>query len=260
MTYSFGIGKVELKQSSVVIKSILPTKNIQINHNVTTSKELDADGVVTDMYVEEESTNITIAFAGDNFDADLAVHDEYDLVFTTVNSRGISVTLANCSLTSYTVTSSQGDFVTGVLTFSKIGGIDDAAGTTPTKQTVKFTKIGGGTVYLGDSAYVNTSYQGNANSFIIPTALGVLVQSTNDLGGGQLGIQVSCTVNKATRLELEQYMITLYSQITTESGTLTVEYGLSSYTIASCYWVNGSPSGSNKKHTTFSLSFLKSGY
>ncbi len=67
MTYSFGIGKVELKQSSVVIKSILPTKNIQINHNVTTSKELDADGVVTDMYVEEESTNITIAFAGDNF-------------------------------------------------------------------------------------------------------------------------------------------------------------------------------------------------
>jgi hypothetical protein len=228
MDYSFGIGKVELKQGAVVIKSILPTTNIDIDHTINTTKKTDADGNVTDEYVEEETTTISIAFSEDNFDTSLAVNDEYDLVFTTVNDQGISVTLANCTITSYKVTSSQGNFITGLITFSKRGAIDDAPGSEPTKQTVKFTKVGGGTVELGDSAYVNTSYQGNANSFIIPTALGVLVQSTGTLGGGQLNIEVNGYVNKGTRLELEQYMITLYSQIITSVGTLTVTYGLTS--------------------------------
>lgn len=262
MNYSFGIGKVELKQSGVTVKSILPTQNIEIDHSVTTTKEIGPDGEVTDEYKDEESTVITVSFAEDNFDEDLVADEEYDLVLTTVNDYGISVTLANCRLVGYRVTSAQGTYVTGVLTFSKRGAIDDApgGGSEPTKQTVSFNKVGGGTVAIGDSAYINVGYQGNAQSFIIPTALGVLVQSTNDLGGGQLSISVNAYVNKSTRLELEQYLLNLYSQLSTEAGTLTVQYGGSSYTITNCYWTSGSPASSNKVHSKFSLSFIKSGY
>lgn len=258
--YSFSIGKVELKQSGVTIKEILPTQNIDIDHSITTVREIGPDGEVTDEYRDEETTTISITFAEDNFDTGLTVDEEFDLVFSTVNNYGISVILANCRLTGYKINSAQGQFVTATITFSKRGAIDDTPGTEPTKQKVKFSKIGGGDVYLGDSAYANVGYQGNAQSLIIPTALGVLVQSTNDLGGGQLGITINGYVKKDTRLELEQYLINLYSQISTEAGTLTVEYGASSYTITNCYWTGGSPAGGNRTHTKFSLSFIKSAY
>jgi len=259
-SFKFSIGKVELKQSGVTIKTIEPTQSIDIDHSISTSREVNPDGEVTDEYKEEEVTTISITFAEDNFDTSLAVDDEYDLVFTTVNNYGLSVTLANCKITGYRVNSSQGQFITATITFSKRGAIDDSPGDTPTKQTVTFSKTGGGTVSIGDSAYVNVSYQGNVQPFIIPTALGVLVQSTNELGGGQLSINVDAHVNKSTRLELEQYLINLYSQLSTETGTLTVTYGGSSYTIANCSWVNGSPANSNKVHSRFSLAFIKSGY
>ena len=165
-----------------------------------------------------------------------------------------------CRLTGYRVNASQSSFSITTLTFSKRGDIDLLPGEEPTKQLVKFAKEGGGEVYIGDSAYVVTTYKGNAKGLIIPTALGVLPRSTNDLGGGELNIQIKGYVGKSTRLELEQYLITLYNQLSTGVGTLTVEYGASSYTIDNCIWTGGSPDTNNKEHTSFELSFLKSAY
>ena len=80
------------------------------------------------------------------------------------------------------------------------------------------------------------------------------------MGGGQLTITVNGTVKKTTRLELEQYLLSLYTSLSTEPDTLTVEYGLTSYTITNCYLSRGNPGGANKTYSDFSLEFLKSAF
>jgi hypothetical protein len=261
ITYKFSVSKIILKQSNVVKKTIIPVSDISIDYDITTTKEYGEDGKVIDEFVETKTLTIDIDYATDIYDTTLVVGDEYDVYFETgVNGGGLEVTFANCKIVNYRVEMSQDGIAKSILSFSKQGDIDDEPGDEITKQVVKFNKEGSGTVTIGDSATVTPSYEGNVNPIIVPTALGVIIQSTKDLGGGQINLVVKGYVKKDTRLELEQYLVTLYTQLSTEKGTLTIEYGLTSYTIANCYFVSGSTNIDKKNHTNFELQFVKSAF
>jgi len=254
--FKFSVGKLVLKQSAVTVKEIIPTTEIGMDYGITTEKKYNEDGVVIDEFKDTETLTISVSYATEDFDTSLAEGSIYDLYFTTgANGGGIEVTFAGCRLIKYIVSQSQSGFSITALTFSKTGPIDAVPGDSITKQRVKF-----GSDYIGDSAYANINYVGNVQPIVVPTALGILIQSTSDLGGGQLEIKISGYVKKTTRLELEQYLINLYNALSTGSGTLTVEYGATSYTITNCYWRSGSPSISNKNFTDFELTFIKSAY
>ena len=262
--YKFSVGLIELKQGGTVVKTIAPIKDTEIRYSVTKMFKYDDNGNITDEFTEEITTDITVSWYPDeSFDTSLCVNSEaeYDIVFTTSGGHGISVTLASCKVKEYVVTTTQSEFAVATLTLSKLGKIDSTpGGGEPTKQKVKFSQVGGGDVYIGDSASVSISYAGNAQSIIIPTALGVLLRSTGAMGGGQLSIKVNAYAKKNSRLELEQYLINLYSLLLTEEGTLTVEFGGSSYTISNCVFMTGSPDTGNKSFSDFELEFMKSAY
>ena len=256
MDLQFSVGQVKLKQSSVTKKTIVPLTSVSLNHEVATSTAIREDGIITDIFKEEEKTTITMSYAAESFDTTLIAGADYDIYFEAgTPGHGIVATLASCKLTSYDLKQTQDGFAIATVVFLKKGPLTDAPGTSITKQRVKFDST-----YLGDSAFVTPIYSGNVQTYILPTALGVLVRSTSDMGGGELKLTVSCMVEKTTRLELEQYLITLYGALSTGSKTLTVEYGATSYTITDCKWVGGSAAGGSKKHSEFSLEFIKSAY
>jgi len=258
-TYRFSVGKVKLKQNDVLKKEIVPTTEISIDYDIITHKEYGPQGEVTDEVKETETLAMSISYATDSYDVNLIKGENYDVYFETSEAGGgIAVTFANCKLTGYSVRTAQSQYSTTTLTFSKRGAIDAVPGEPPIvkKQKVKF-----GDTYLGDSAYVSTSYSGNVQPLIIPTALGVLVQSTSDLGGGHLTIRINCFKKKDTRLELEKYLINLYELLSTGKNTLTVEReGELSYTIEDCYWLGGSPGAGSRNFSNFELSFVRSAY
>jgi len=254
--FKFSVAKVELKQGAVSKKEINLTTDISIEYDMSTVKKHGQDGLVQDEFSDTKQINISLTYAPEDIEPTLIKDEDYDLHFTTgANSGGIAVTLADCKLLKYSVIQSQSGFAMTTLIFSKKNEMNSVVGASITKQRVKF-----GSNYIGDSAYVNVNYVGNTQPIIVPTALGVLIQSTSDLGGGQLEVRVRGYVKKDTRLELEQYLINLYNTLSTGSGTLTVEYGATSYTITNCYWRSGSPDISNKNFTDFELSFIKSAY
>jgi len=256
MVYKFSIGKLKLKQGGSTIKEIIATTEIVIDYKLTTKREYNESGVPIDEMKEEEQLTLSCTFATNAYEPSIIQGDIYDLVLEAgVSGGGVTTTIANCKLTGYSVRQAQDEFSTTTITFSKIGPIDSAPGASITKQRVKF-----GSIYLGDSATVTPSYDGNVQSLIIPTALGILVRSTGDMGGGSLSIVVSGYIAKTTRLELEQYLINLYSSLSTASGTLTVELGGTSYTIANCYFQSGRPETGKKNHTNFEIVFSKSAY
>lgn len=260
--YKFSVGKVTIKEGATTIESVTPLRDIDIKYDVATSKKLGPDGIPTDEFVEEERISVTIAYATESgVNLSNLKNKELDLYFEAGDpGHGVSVTIASCKLSNYSYKQSQSEFTIVTCTFSKASGdIDSSPGATATKQKVYFGEVGSW-VQIGDSAYVNTSYSGNAQSIIIPTALGVLIRSTATMGGGQLKIDVNGYVSKSTRLELEQYLINLYAGLSTGKKSLKVEYGASSYTIDDVYWESGSPQASNKKYGDFTLSFIKSAY
>lgn len=261
IAYKFSVSKIILKQSEVTKKTIIPISDISIDYDISTTKKYDEDGRVIDEFTETKTLIIDLSYAADIYDITLAEGNEYDIYLETgANGGGLEVTFANCKITKYTVEMAQDAITIASLTFSKKGDLTDSPGDSITKQTVKFSKEGGGTLTIGDSATVDTAYDGNVNALIMPTALGVIVQSTKDLGGGSVKITIGGYIKKDTRLELEQYLITLYSQLATEKGMLTVEYGLSSYNISDCYFVSGSATTNKKNYTDFTLEFIKSAY
>ena len=256
MVYKFGIGKLKLKQSGTTIKEIIPATEISIDYRLTTKREYNESGVAIDELKEEEQLTLTCTFASNAYEPSIIQGDIYDLVLETgVSGGGIAATIANCKLTGYNIRETHDQFSVTTITFSKIGAIDSAPGASITKQRVKF-----GSVYLGDSATITPSYDGNVQPIIIPTALGILIQSTGVMGGGSLSIGVSGYIAKTTRLELEQYLINLYSSLSTGAQTMTIEYGGTSYTISNCYWQSGRPEVGKLNHTNFELTFIRSAY
>lgn len=257
MQYKFSVSKIKLKQIGVIKKEINTVASTTINWQSNTQKEYDTNGVAQDEFKLTEDLTITIAYLTDvNFDTTLIKGELYDIVFEAgVSGGGIAATLANCKLVGFAQRGVQDAFNTTTLTFHKLDEIDSSLYDAVIKQRVKF-----GSIYLGDSAFVIPEYQGNVHPLIVPTALGLLVRSTNDLGGGQLNIKVNGYIKKNTRLELEQHLINLYGLLETGSETLTIEYGASSYTITNCYWINGRPDSNKNNFTHFEMDFVKSAY
>ena len=263
-TYSFSVGEVKIKENGVLIKSVSLIKDVEISYDEITVRKIGANGVPLDEFKKEESLSINLTYASNDYELSDFKDKELDLVFEIGNAgHGITMTIANCRLSNYRLRQSSAIHAVTVLTFSKrgeIGGDPLGPGEDLTKQTVKFGNAGSGWVDIGDSAYVITSYSGNVNSLVIPTALGVLLRSTATMGGGQLNITVKGYVKKDTRLELEQYLINLYAALSTGKRDLKVEYGLTSYTISDVYWSAGGPEAGFNNHTDFTLEFIKSAY
>jgi hypothetical protein len=261
-SYKFSVGKVDIKESGVTLEEVVPLNDIDIRYDVTTTRKYDADGVPLDEFIETESISVTVSYATeDGVNLSNLQNKDIDLYFQAgADGHGVSVTIASLKLTGYSYRQAQGAFTVVTLTFSKSSGdITSSPGDTPTHQQVYFGEAGSW-VQIGDYASISTSYSGNARGLIIPTALGVLVRSTSELGGGQLDIKVNGYVKKTTRLELEQYLINLYSQLSTGKKSLRVVYGASTYTISDCVWSSGSPDTGSKKYSDFELSFIKSAY
>ncbi len=261
-TYKFSVGKVTIKEGSNIIETITPLTDVEIRYNVSTSRKYDSDGKPLDEFTEEETISISLSYVTDSGVNLSNLQDKtLDLYFEAgAPGHGVSVTIASVKLTAYTYSQKQSSFTVVSLTFSKSSGdITSTPGQSTTKQKVYFGEPGNW-VQIGDYAYVSTTYSGNARGLIIPTTLGVLVRSTSELGGGQLDIKVSAYVKKDTRLELEQYLINLYSQLSTGKKSLKIEYGASSYTISDCVWSGGSSGTRNKLYSDFELTFIKSAY
>lgn len=255
--YKFSVGKVKLKQGVVIKKEIINTTSVEIIYDLTTERKLDHNGKAIDEFKTEERLDITMTYTDSiDYDTVLIKGDVYDIVLETGHGGGgLAATLADCKLKGYSVRASQDTFSEVTLTFSKIGDIDSAPGDPITKQRVKF-----GAVYIGDSAYVIPEYEGNVNSLIIPTALGVLIRSTGNMGGGQQSIRINGYVKKDSRLELEQYLLNLYNSLSTDKQDLTIEYGVNFYVITNCYFRAGRPAGGNKNFTDFEIELVRSSY
>jgi len=262
MNYQFSVGNLVLKQGIVVIKTIDLAKNISIDYRINTHKEYGPEGQVISEDIETEDLTLSCDFMEASFDTGLDVGAYYDIVLDLGGeggNTGISLTLYNCRITGYNMKSSQAEFVISTLSFSKRGKITDGSGA-PTVQTVKFGPGNGSDIYIGDHASVDVSYDGNVIDYIIPTALGIGLMSTNYVGGGKLNIAVKGYVKKASKIEVEQYLINLYTSLRTLSGTLTVAYGLTSYTLTNVCFMRGSASGGGTIYANFTLDFIKSAY
>lgn len=256
MAYAFSIGSMALKQGGATIKTVSNTVDASINYSISTHKEYGPEGQVTSEEVETEEMTVECSYFEATYDTTISIGQYYDVVFSTDPSgRAMPLTLANCRITGYNVSLSQDGFTRATITFSKKGKPTDAPGATVAKETVQF-----GSTYLGDSAYLDMSYEGNVITHIIPTALGTIFQSTSQVGGGVQEIQVNGYVAKASRLEVEQYLMNLASTLSTSSGTLTVTYGGSSYTVTGCYFKSLSKSGGSGKYANFTVTFQRSAY
>ena len=259
MDYRFSVGKLVLAQGSTDIKTIHFAKNINVSYKVNTHKEYGPEGQVTSEVIENEEITLTCEFVEAEWDYAIEVGTKYDVVLIPGdNNTGISLTLANCMITEYSLKSAQAEFVMGTLSFSKMGKLQETGAVT--KQVITFGDGSSDDVSLGDSATLDVSYDGNTITHIIPTALGIITRSTEFMGGGQLSIQVKAYVEKTTRLEVEAYLIGLYAQLQPGVGTLTVTYGGDSYTVTGCVWAKGSAMGAAAKYGSFTLDFIKSAY
>jgi hypothetical protein len=113
---------------------------------------------------------------------------------------------------------------------------------------------------MGTSATITMGYDGNTQAIIIPTALGVLPLSTTQMGGGKLTFSVEGYFEASTRLEVEAAILACMVALSTVSGTLTVEYGISNYTIASCVFTGAKVSTISSTYGKATFEFMKSAY
>lgn len=113
---------------------------------------------------------------------------------------------------------------------------------------------------LGDHAYLSFSYEGNSDIRVIPRAKGVKIWSTKELGGGYVKLTVNAFIVKGSRYLLEKYFLDLDTTFELgEKGSLTIIADDSStITLTNCYLDSISQSGSDFKHTVFTLTFIKS--
>ena len=252
--YAFSIGSMVLKQATVTKKTIAYAKNIAIDQKVSTTKQYGPDGTTVIETVDTEETIITADFVEKAWDTTLVVGASYDLeLLPGALNTGIALTLTTCKLTGYTVRESHADYVLGSLVFSKLGTI--TGGGTPLVEQAQF-----GSIYLGDSATVNSSFEGNMTSIIIPRALGALIRSTYQNGGGVSRITIEATKNDVNSFLLEQYWLGLVSQLSPSTATITVTYNTTSYTLTNCRLVSFSTGEIKAKSSKATFEFIRSAY
>jgi len=253
MDYKFSVSKIKLTAlESIYTKTIETASGVAITYDVTTNRVTNPDGIAVDEWKDEEKISVDLDYV-DDIDSVLIAGGRYDIELTTGESGGgITFTLGNCRLINYSVRTTQGQFIAITARFTKIGS---AVSSTGTLQKVKF-----GSIYLGDTAYATYTYQGNVITRIIPTALGSIFQPTSQTGGGLTTIRIKARVRKDTRLELEQYITSLLSALSTSKETLTVEYGATSYTLTNCVFTSGGMQDINRNFADIDLEFLRSSY
>ncbi len=111
-------------------------------------------------------------------------------------------------------------------------------------------------VSLGDHAFVSFSYEGNTDVRIIPRAKGVLIHSTEEMGGGKLTITVKGIKAEENRHALEQYFGQLDTSLDfNDKGDLVID---GTFTLTDCYLESFDQDESDLKANTFSATFIKS--
>lgn len=111
-------------------------------------------------------------------------------------------------------------------------------------------------VSIGDHAYVSFSYQGNNDVRVIPRAVGVVIRSTSEMGGGLLTITVRGVKAEDTRVAVEQYFSAAHGTFNlTEPGSLVIDGSL---TLTDCYLEAFDQDDQDLKSNTFTFRFIKS--
>ena len=114
-------------------------------------------------------------------------------------------------------------------------------------------------VVIGNHSFVSFSYMSNNDVRVVPRAKGVIIHSTQELGGGYLVITVSAVVAKDTRIELEEYFNNLDSTFDlTVSGTLEIVVGETTVTLSDCYLDGFDQEQNDAKINNFTFKFIKS--
>lgn len=111
-------------------------------------------------------------------------------------------------------------------------------------------------ISLGDHAYISFAYSGNADVRIVPRAKGVIIRSTEEMGGGVMSIVVRGIKVEDTRLALEQYFGQIDATLDLVApGTLVIG---GTFTLTNCYLESLDQNEDDLKSNTFTFKFLKS--
>jgi len=115
-------------------------------------------------------------------------------------------------------------------------------------------------VEIGDYAYCIPSYEGNTVVRIVPRALGVLIHSTTEMGGGLRTFTVIGLVKKTNRKDMETYLAGLYTSLGTGPSTLAIyDVNHSAHTdYTNCYLNRISPGQEDTLYNTFEIEFIQS--
>lgn len=111
-------------------------------------------------------------------------------------------------------------------------------------------------IVLGDHAFVTFSYDSNLDVRIVPRGKGVLIHSTEEMGGGSLRITVKGIKAEATRLALEQYFGNLDASLDfNDKGDLVID---GTFTLTDCYLDSYDQNEEDLKANSFTATFVKS--
>ena len=125
---------------------------------------------------------------------------------------------------------------------------------TPYNPRIKFI-VDSSEYDLGQMSWFNPSYEGNVMVRTIPRAKGVQIYSGEELGGGIIRLNVQAFKVGLTRLEIEQYLLNLITNIANKEGTLEIEGTL---TLENCFVESITPSTDSNRWSTFTINFVKS--
>ena len=111
-------------------------------------------------------------------------------------------------------------------------------------------------INLGDHAFITVNYQGNNEVREIPRAKGVLIHSTQEMGGGYFSITVRGIKAESNRIALEQYFTGIDDTFDLNvPGDIVIEGIL---TLSDCYLESFDQNEEDLKANTFTCKFVKS--
>ena len=149
-TYSFSVGKVKIKEGASLVKEVTPIKDIDFSYSISTIKKIGPTGAPIDEFEQEESLSVSFSYAANSYELASIKDKEVDLYFESGDlGNGIVVTIATCTLSSYTLRQTSSTHAIATLVFSKKGEIGSGPGDTITKQKVSFGDTGSW-VQIGD--------------------------------------------------------------------------------------------------------------
>ena len=114
-------------------------------------------------------------------------------------------------------------------------------------------------VPLGDHAVVNTDYDGNVTTRIIPRGKGVKIRSTEENGGGVLNITIRGAISRSKRVTVEEYFLDIDDTFDPNvPGDLIITSEDIVVTLTDCYLKSFNQGEGHNKLENFTASFVKS--